>query len=1106
MNDWRDGLSPEQREAVEHSGGPLIVLSGPGTGKTRVIVHRIARLIAQGEDPGRIVAMTYTTKAAREMRDRLAGLVGSSRAELVHAQTFHSFGQRLVRRFGDLLGLPAKTLIADSAMEKRLLRSLAREHGLFRAAAPGGLDAALARARKWIEQMGHHAVFPDQARKAAESMRDRARTLDTDGGRALAARAEEIAEVASLAECFTEAKRRKGWLSFEDLITLPISLLALTNTFVADICRSDYRRFIVDEFQDINPAQLRLIELLSPAADADVCAVGDDDQAIYAFRGSDDRVFESFSRAWPRRHVVVLTENHRSVPAVVAVGNSVISRASHRFAPDKVVRPFPSNTHEPWAGVEIVRHSGDLDGALVAATLLVDRHQHPSKPWSGYAILAQKNSDLEAAASALEIEGIPTVRQRSASIADDQGVQDTLAWARLLGDPQDGYAACRLMARPPYSINPDDVAGWIRRYRAVQTQAANRHEVSPPFAAWLASLHDDRLTGFLDRHAELAALAATEPAGEVVYQIVLRTDPAHADLPCDADGRARARRVAALVALLRFARERQDRLEQPGRLREFLDYYDDLDDKDRSLGSDEDRIDGDAEIAPETDGVRLLTAHSSKGLEFDTVLVLRVHPSGFPSSRRHEDAPPDELLGLHHDDSRHADEQRRLFYVACTRTKQRLVLFAKTVKKATGTHYTVELESDHSVSESASVRTAAEVMDRAAELGITLRSQNLATGAGRPRSEAEFLAMARADARRVASLALERSGTESLDEEEFAECARGLSDAAARLAIVHAVEHGRPPAPWLLASKDRRVFHDTLAADVVSSRGATSFGLRAPPPPLSLSFSSITDFEKCPRCWYFKHVLELPEPPSDRANIGSLVHTVLERWGKLRQRAAASGSPEPSSELLLALVRTAAEERRGLDDDISPETIDQVRTLIARAVGLDDPRANLLDLEHVIRFPYVCEGISHTMTAKIDRIDQLNNDLRVIDYKTGEPRKYLRSPAKDDPQLGIYAMALAWRFAGTADKAAGDFPIPMGLAEYWILSTGERGTIAFDDLDLPKVRKKIDGVIERILAGDFARSGSCREQQAEGSSPLCAVFGDLVPPAGKGSAVTSTDS
>ena len=1098
MSDWREGLSTEQREAVEHTGGPLIVLSGPGTGKTRVIVHRIARIIDDGEDPSRIVAMTYTTKAAREMRDRLAGLVGN-RADMVHAQTFHAFGQRLVRRFSDLLGLPPQSVIADSAMEMRLLRRLAHENGLFRSVAPGGLDAALTRARAWIEQMGHHAKGPQDARIVAGSMRAKAQTLEGPEGPALEARAFQLDEIASLAEAFAQAKRQKGWLSFEDLITLPISLLGRSGSFAAQVCRSDFRRFIVDEFQDINAAQLRLLELLAPSPTADVCAVGDDDQAIYAFRGADDRAFESFSRVWPGRRVVLLTENHRSVPAVVSVGNSVIARAAHRFAPDKVVRAHPSNESEAWAGVEIIRHSGDTDGALVAATLLSDRLTHPGKPWSRYAVLAQSHSDLDTVAAALEFEGIPTIRQRSASIADDQGVQDTLAWARLLADPQDGYSACRLLARPPYSINPDDIAGWIRRYRSAQTQAAHRHEPAPNFAGWLTTLRDDRLTGFLDRHADLATLAATENAGEVIYQIVLRTDPAHADLPCDADGRARAARVAALVTLVRFARDRQGRLEQPGRLREFLSYYDDLSDQERALGSDQDRVDGAADELAQGEGVRLLTAHSSKGLEFDTVLIVRVHPpAGFPKAKRHDDGPPPELLGLdeHDDDTRHADEQRRLFYVACTRTEQRLILVAKAVKKPTGVHYTVELECDPQVAPHVVVRTAAEAMDRAAELGVTLRSLTSPSGAGTrggPRSDAEYLAAARADARRAASMALERAGTESLDEEAFAACARGLADAAARLAIVRAVETNTPPHAWLLTSAQQQSFHNGLHADVTRSRAAATFGFRAPAPPLALSFSSINDYQKCPRCWYFKHVLELPEPPSERANVGSLVHTVLERWGMLRRDAASGGRPEPGAASLDAIVVAAADEQRGLEREVSPETLEQARALVARAGELDDSRANLLDIEHVIRFPYIREGVSHSFTAKIDRIDQLGDDLRVIDYKTGEPRKYLRAPNKDDLQMGIYAMALAWRYASSAEQASGLFSIPKGRAEYWILSTGERGVISFDALDLTKVRKAIDTVIHGVLSGAFDRSEGCRENEDKGSRPLCIMFGDLGP-------------
>lgn len=1094
MSDWREGLSEEQLAAVTHDAGPVIVLSGPGTGKTRVIVHRVARLINDGVDPEYIVAMTYTTKAAREMRERLARLVGVANAERVNAQTFHAFGHRLVRRFSDLLGLPARTMIADSAMIKRLMRELAADHGLFRSAASGGIDAAIARARAWIEQMGHHAITPDRARAVAATMRSGADSLQDEERRGKLAEAEQLAEVASLAELYADAKRERGWLSFEDLLTLPISLLGGSRSFAADICRMDYRRFIVDEFQDSNPAQLELLRLLAPSQTADVCVVGDDDQAIYAFRGADDRAFESFSRVWPSRRVISLTENRRSVPAIVATGNSVITRAEHRFSADKVVRAHPGNEIKPWAGVEVIRHAGETDVALVAAKLLSERHQHPERPWKEYAVLAQSHKDLDAVAAALEFEGVPVTRQKASAIIDDAGVQDVLAWLRLLAVPLDGHSGCRLLARPPHSLPPDDITSWVRRHSKAISQAREQHTRPPAFVPWLATLGDDRLKPFLDRHAELATIAATEPASELVYQIVQRTDPAHADLPAGADGRARARRVAALVALVRFARERQDRLEQPGFAREFLAYFDDLSDQERSLGPADSQLDGPPDEIGEGDGVRLSTAHSSKGLEFDTVMIVRAHPPhGFPKSRaRDDDAPPDELVNSR-DEAGHADEQRRLFYVACTRAKQRLIVFAKAVKKSDSVHYTKELEADAETSGQITFRVAADAMDQAARLGITLRAQSVPaeSSGGRPRSDAEILAAARADARRTATLALERAGTEVLTPDQFAECEAGLAEAAARLAIADAVAKGVPPAEWLLSSAARREYHEGLAQGVHKARSASTFVFAKPQPPLKLSYSSLRDYESCPRCWYFKHVLEIPEPPSQEATVGSMVHAVLERWAKLRLAAIEKDQPEPGAEILRKLTAEQAARERALDRDLDAATIEHAVQLVEEAGKLDDTRANLLHAEREITFPYSSAGVRHSMTAKIDRVDQLDGTLRVIDYKTGAARKSLLTPPPNDLQMGIYAMAIAWSMASATDRESPEITPPPGEAQYWILTAGQRGVIQLGDLKLTKVRDQIDKLVSVILAGEFIRSESCRERAAKGESPLCTLFGEI---------------
>ena len=372
-----DTLNASQLEAVRWKGGPLIVLAGPGTGKTRVIAHRVRWLVEQGATPESIVAVTYTVKAAHQLRERLTESLGPERADRVNVHTFHGLGMRLLRRFGDVLGLPASPDLIDSAQSKRMLRELVNEHRLFPEAIASGRDAAIERAATVMGVLEDHAVDPAEALSRAETWALRAREIKDEAGQAELARAEEFRGQAKLYDLYDKARRRRGWLSYGDLITLPIRLLAKDGR-AAMICRGEFKHFIVDEFQDSNPAQLALLRQLAPSKSADVCVVGDDDQSIYAFRGADDRAFEHFRRAWPSAGEVRLSENYRSAPGIVAATNRIISLAPHRFAPDKTITA--AGSHATPGLVECVPLPDDFaDGTAIAAAILSDRAANPAR-------------------------------------------------------------------------------------------------------------------------------------------------------------------------------------------------------------------------------------------------------------------------------------------------------------------------------------------------------------------------------------------------------------------------------------------------------------------------------------------------------------------------------------------------------------------------------------------------------------------------------------------------------------------------------------------------------------------------------------------------------
>jgi hypothetical protein len=357
-------LTPAQRQGVEYAGGPMIVLAGPGTGKTRVIVERIAHAIRErGVDPASILAITFTIKAAEEMRRRLAAELGDNRADQVRACTSHSFGRDLVSRFGDVLGFAETPRLIDGPVVRRTLRELARKLGSFPDLPTQGREGAVAETVRMIAACRNSDVTPARAGAFAEEW---GRTIEArrepgsetdDGFLADVARHRRFADQAALYAAFEAECHRRGWMCIDELITLAIRLLR-ENPMAAAIVRQECRCVLFDEFQDANLSQIELLRVLCPPKSSpDLCVVGDDDQSIYRFRGADDRGFERFRKIWGEGvKLVRLDENHRSHDPIVRLAGVVMGHAPHRFDPTKVLRVADSRPeHASGPPIELVR-------------------------------------------------------------------------------------------------------------------------------------------------------------------------------------------------------------------------------------------------------------------------------------------------------------------------------------------------------------------------------------------------------------------------------------------------------------------------------------------------------------------------------------------------------------------------------------------------------------------------------------------------------------------------------------------------------------------------------------------------------------------------------
>jgi DNA helicase-2/ATP-dependent DNA helicase PcrA len=1102
-------LTPAQRSAAEYAGSPLIVLAGPGTGKTRTMVHRIAHQTRERSiEPERIVALTFTVKAANQLRERLAEVIGVTQAQRINAHTIHAFGHRLLHRFGDMLGLPARLDPIDPAQSSRLFKKIVLDHGLFSESRAEGLSNLAVEVLAAFDSLANMGLPPRACSDFADAWARRlegSSRPDPEQYAAERARLRRFSDTALAYALYTQECHRRGWISFADLVTLPIRLLS-ERPQVAAICRDDFRAFIVDEFQDCNPAQIELLRLLAPpSSNPDLCVVGDDDQAIYRFRGADEQAFRRFAQVWTVHKVIPLKENYRSQPELIQVANAIITRAQVRFAPDKVIE-FPKDKEPSPSSIQAIKLEDDQqDADVIASMILADRactsKAGATRPWRRYAVIARSHGDLDRIAAALRVEDIPFERVKEKSQLEDAGVEDVLAWIEWLINPEASWAARRVLTRPPYGLAPELVTQWEREYSARASQAtAGREGTNPPgrYVDWIEQQSRAEWPAGASaaaKYRDLLAAVSTARADESVFRIMLATDAAHAEM---LPGRQRARRVAALVALLALAREKQPRLDAPGDLRELWSYLEELRQAcgylppAKTLAEALDRDEPTTTEGDEAGGrVQLLTAHNAKGLEFDTVFVTRVcPPNGFPISRGEEGwEPPEGLfdpLDARSAAERRADEERRLFYVACTRAERRLVLLSRWNKNPSKTtHFFEELVRTNREKLPISLHESADVLKAAADLGVGVAGRSSIELAGHDYQSRELIKDAADRVRRrgrlEAALALEAVERSDLAPEHLGAVIDRLRAVAGQVAAASQVERAGAVPQWLLKLQPdliplaRQLEGSAKAAGAEQGRSAASILLAPMPAPLSLSYTIINEYHKCPRCFYLSKVMRLPEQESLETGVGIIAHEVLKDFFNLWARAEADGQPTPGLDQLLAMTR--AEYLSSLHDQekVSKEILDQLaaqmRLLFERLHANGRPAPHILENERAINFDYELDGTAHKFTSKIDRIDQLpDGGIRIIDYKTGQARKCFTEPEKDDLQLGIYALALK---LGKGLGWAVDGQLK-GVAEYWCLSTGERGTISLTDLDEGKVRAAIDKAARGMLEGRFEADPRCK--------------------------------
>ncbi|HEX4981408.1 MAG TPA: UvrD-helicase domain-containing protein [Ilumatobacteraceae bacterium] len=576
------GLNPDQLDAVVHRGGPLLVVAGAGSGKTRVLTHRIAHLIHEGTQPSRILAITFTNKAAAEMRERVGSLVGPV-VRTMWVSTFHSACVRILRADGDRLGYPRQFSIYDQADSVRLTGYVIRDLGLdAKRFTPRGVHAL-------ISLHKNELVSPDEATARAANIFDR--------------------KHADVYREYQSRLEKAGAMDFDDLLGNVVRLFR-EHPDVLERYRERFEHILVDEYQDTNQAQNEIVLLLA-GGHQNVCVVGDTDQSVYKFRGADFRNILQFEDAFPDVTTIVLDQNYRSTQTILDAANAVIANNLER----KPKSLWTDSGH----GDRVVRYHAEDEGdeATWVAGTATRLHGDDAINWREIAVLYRTNAQSRVIEEAFMRLGVPYKVVGGTRFYDRREVKDAMAYLRAVVNPVDEVSVKRVLNVPKRGVGDASIAK-LDAFAAAEAipfvDALRRAEeagVTGPATRGIAAFVD-----LLDRLGELAGTDGVGPGD--LLQTAIDESGYLGELEAEDTVEAHGR-VENLAELVGSAREFTV-------LDEFLEQV--------SLVADTDDLDDD-------DQVVLMTLHSAKGLEFPVVFLVGVEEGIFPHVRALTE--PDEM-------------------------------------------------------------------------------------------------------------------------------------------------------------------------------------------------------------------------------------------------------------------------------------------------------------------------------------------------------------------------------------------------------------------------------------------------------------------------------
>jgi DNA helicase-2/ATP-dependent DNA helicase PcrA len=898
-------LNEAQKRAIAHGEGPLLVIAGAGTGKTRVITERIRHLLLSNENISgeNILGLTFTKKAAGEMKARVVKAT-SERGKAVTLATFHSFCESLLNEAD-----PQRVMLDTVDHWILLRRNLGRlELDRYRRLAEPGqflndFVEFFSRCQDELVSAKDYQRYADTLARELNRERD---SLDAD---TLAEREEIVAREQEIARAYhasEELLREKKRVSFGSLITGAVALLE-RDAALRKSLQQRYRYILVDEFQDTNIAQLRLLELLTGDS-RNILAVGDNDQAIYRFRGASFASFQLFLERFTQWKAgsdssklrVSLIENYRSTPNILRVATQVIAQ-------NTVSADFPKKTLNPnrpeGEKIRIVELAGEEEEARWVADELRRIHA-AGRRWQDFAVLYRQHAHRDHLVEELSARKIPFVITRL-SILDHPVVKDVLAYLRLIAHPFDDIACARVLSAPAWQLQAADLVRLAERTAKKRGTALYDTLQAPqsqlPFDASSAALEE--LLGFLtEQRKTLKRRTAREILSDLIEWLEVPQRVGEQDRKY-------------VTRLTEFIKEWEPKSETCA-LPEFVEYLDYFEQAGGSVCLEDD--------AP-ADAVKLMTVHGAKGLEFPHVFVLRVNNKKFPAAERprvfefparlmKEGSPAEQF---------HIQEERRLFYVALTRAQERLTLTTLTEKKAKIPVFLEDIVMDPAVKR----RDVRQLMPKLPSL-----QENAATNGASAANDGQL---------------------------------------------------------FLTLSQPPKIFSRIAG-------WAEAFHPRAPEP-LTLSPSAVNRYRTCPQNFLFGHLWSLKEGPKATLSFGSIMHNTIKRM--LSEIRRGHKLPfEEARRIFETEWRSVGFEDEYQEAGYKKDGIEQLRAFHAAVIAAPP---QIREQEKPFELPLDNNVI---VTGRMDQVNSLGrNDVEIVDYKTGKPKK--EADTKKDLQLSLYALA-----------------------------------------------------------------------------------------------------